>query len=203
MKRNSNILQIVVMAVAGGVSSYAGIVMQTNFQAPGTSLGVYTTGATLGTPNAITVDFGEVGVVNTPCTMAGGTGQCLQFRPEAGPIPMIASSNQFGPGSYQVLFEMAGGSVNSTVLAQMGTNPQLFTVVANTGFNTYQFLTTVPNGVSSHLSLQGSGFLLNSITVTDLATGTATPEPSTAAMLIGGAGLMGLGVRKRFRNSGK
>jgi hypothetical protein len=80
---------------------------------------------------------------------------------------------------------MAGGSVTSDILVQFGGgNYDLITVVANTPFTNCHWFSSIDEGTSSVLDIQGqSGVLLDTITATQLQT-VPSPEPAAWGLVL-------------------
>lgn len=197
---------LAVLCAAATLSAHAAsIVLQTDF---GNGSPVYPTpaGSTVGSPDTFSVTNGEVfylgGIANdsgNPCFLAGSSNAtCLQLPTSQGITAQLTSAHLFGPGFYTVEIEMAGGTANARVLAELGA-PEMLTVIANSQFTTYQFSQTVAQGVQTHLTITGNNeFLINSVRV-GLLTGSPAPvpEPATWATLAGGLGLCGVGMLRR------
>lgn len=161
-------------------------------------------GSTVGSTDTFSVMGGNVfylgGIANdpsNPCFLAGSSSAtCLEMPTYQGITPMLTSAKLFGPGTYTVELQMAGGSANARVLAELG-SPEMITVTANTQFTTYQFTQTVAAGVSTPLTITGNNeFLIGSVRV-GILTGSDSqvPEPASwAMMLIAGLGMGGVGI---------
>ena len=170
------------------------IVLQTNFQAPGTAPGTHLAGSDVGAPNGFAVEQGSVTAL--PCAFPAA-GQCLQFN--AGDAALFSNSS-FGPSGYKVDLELAGGSVTSGVRVQLQTgNFQVFTVSANSTFAHYFMSTNIDAGNNARLEITGGGgVLLNTVTLSQTDMGAAVPEPAAWSLMIA-AGLAGIEAKRRHR----
>ena len=187
MKKACQALVMITISLCVVATTKADVVLETSFLAPGTSTGTYPTGSTVGSPNAFSVVQGSVAVISDPCLAAGGAAQCLQLIENAGTIPQLFSNKSLGPGTYDIVFLLAGGSQAANVtLGLEGIFAVPESLAANAPFSPYQFLNfQVPTGTSARLEIAGGGgALVNGVFVTSVDLGTAAPEPASGRLLL-------------------
>lgn len=178
------------------------VVLNESFE--GIAGGTYFTGTTVG---QFKLESGAVEVLAMNneagrCTGAGGSPTCVNLA--ALPGTTFVSTAAFGPGTYDLFFDLAG--------AQQGQSPEsttLFfgdivnfpiTLAPNAVFSTESFLgITVAAGASNPVTffeagVNGSGNLLDNVRLVKVD---SVPEPATTTFLLIGLAGLGVAIRKR------
>lgn len=186
MKKVYKALVMFTISLCVVATTKADVVLETSFLPPGTSTGTYPTGSTVGSPDAFSVVQGSVAVVSAPCLAAGGVTQCLQLTANAGTISQLFSMKSLGPGTYDLVFLLAGGPQAAQVtLGLEGIFAVPESLSANAPFSPYQFFNfQVPTGTSARLEMSGTGgVLVDGVFVTSVDSGPAVPEPASGRLL--------------------
>ena len=195
-------LTMAVWMLTPSVGTADTIVLNENFE--GIAGGTYFTGTTVG---QFKLESGAVEVLAMNnqagrCTGAGGSPTCINLA--ALPDTTFVSTAAFGPGTYNLFFDLAG--------SQQGQNPEstnLFfgdlvnfpiSLAPSAGFSTQSFLgVKVATGMLTPLTffeagVNGSGNLLDNVRLVKVD---SVPEPATMTLFL--IGLAGLGVAMRKR----
>lgn len=176
------------------------VVLNENFE--GIAGGSYFTGTTVG---QFKLESGAVEVLAAGneagrCTGAGGSPTCVNLA--ALPNTTFVSTAAFGPGTYDLFFDLAGSqqgqNPNSTTLYFGNLANFPITLAPDAGFSTQSILgITVATGMLTPVTffdpgVNGSGNLLDNVMIVQRDT---VPEPATMTLLL--AGLAGLSAARR------
>jgi hypothetical protein len=195
-------LTATVWMLTPSVGSADTTVLNENFE--GIAGGSYFTGTTVG---QFKLESGAVEVLAMNneagrCTGAGGSPTCINLA--ALPNTTFVSIAAFGPGTYDLFFDLAG--------SQQGQNPESTTIyfgdIVNfpisvapiAGFSTHSFLgVTVATGMSNPLTffesgVNGSGNLLDNVRLVKVD---SVPEPATMTFFITGLAGLSAAMRKK------
>lgn len=216
LKNCSIIVALLIFSIGSALSAHADTVVLTEgFE--GVAGGNYFAGTTV---NQFTVQSGAVEVLASSndfgrCAAAGGSPTCINLD---GALPgstftgtTFVSTNFFGPGTYDLFFDLAGSQAGDFNQGDTNTMFLFFGEILNSpivlapdaAFSTYSFLgVTVAPGTSSRVvffqpDAGGAGNLLDNVRLVQRDAAAPVPEPATMTLLITGLAGLGTAVRKR------
>lgn len=195
-------LTVTVWMLTPSVGSADTVVLAENFE--GIAGGTYFTGTTVG---QFKLESGAVEVLAASneagrCTGAGGSPTCINLA--ALPDTTFVSTAAFGPGTYDLFFDLAGSqggpSSESTVLFFGDIVNFPISLPPSASFSTHSFLgITVATGSLMPIAffepgVNGSGNLLDNVRLVKVD---SVPEPATMMLFLTGLAGLSAAMKKR------